>query len=97
MRSCFWVAIAALCLSTPAVAQSTVNRSTPSEIGNRANGRDYQPTPGEVAPRERAAGVQPSANQEKATNQDLEKLDDSLLRQEGLSTKSVPKLTTGQQ
>ncbi|MEA2737389.1 MAG: hypothetical protein QOH05_696 [Acetobacteraceae bacterium] len=65
----------------------------PTEIGNRANGFSYQPTPSEVVPRERSAGVQPSAAREKAENQDLERMDADLLREEGLSTKSVPNLT----
>ncbi|WP_428539088.1 hypothetical protein [Rhodopila sp.] len=78
---------ALLCSAIPAVAQS------PAENGNRANGFSYQPTPSQVAPREKAAGVQPQAAQQKRANRDLEQTDKQLLQEEGLSTKSVPKLT----
>lgn len=65
----------------------------PTANGNRANGFSYQPTPGEVVPRERAAGVQPPAAKQERTNRDLERTDKKLLQDEGLSTKSVPKIT----
>lgn len=82
-------AVALLCLPAVAMAQG----APPAQIGNRANGRDYQPTPAQVAPREKAAGVLPSPDKQKAVNGDLERMDKDLLRQEGLDTKSVPKLT----
>ncbi len=61
-----------------------------SETGNRANGRDYQPTPAEVQPRERAAGIQAPAPQQQRNDKDLERIDRELLRDHGMSTSSVP-------
>jgi hypothetical protein len=95
MRLHFAAMVAAFFAVASAVAQSTGGGSVPAEIGNRANGRDYQPTPSEIIPREQAAGIRPPATQEKATDQLLERMDKNLLRDEGLSTKSVPKMTTG--
>jgi hypothetical protein len=69
--------------------------SPPREIGNRANGYDYQPTPSELAPREKAAGIVPLPAQQRAENQELDSIDKQLLQSEGLSTKSVPKLPDG--
>jgi hypothetical protein len=66
------------------------------QTGNRANWRDYQPTPAEVVPAEKRAGVAPSAAQEQAENQALESLDRAALRREGMSTQSVPNLTDPQ-
>jgi hypothetical protein len=94
MRMCLLAVIAVFSVTVGAVAQTA--GSVPSSIGNRANGKDYQPTPSEVVPRETAAGVLPSKAQERAMNQDLGRMDKDLLRSEGLSTKSVPKMTNGQ-
>ena len=88
MRIPLLAVLAALCSTTVAIAQGP-----PATIGNRANGFSYQPRPGEVVPRERAAGVQPPAAQQKQTNRDLERTDRKLLRDEGLGTKSVPRIT----
>ena len=60
---------------------------------SRMIGQPHQPTPAQVTPREKAAGVLPSHNQQQAVNGDIERMDRDLLRQEGLNTKSVPKLT----
>jgi hypothetical protein len=79
-----------------AMAQTSGGVPLPREDGNRANGRDYQPTPAEVGPREKSAGVRPPAAQQRANNQDLQRIDKNLLRDEGLSTKSVPDLAKGQ-
>lgn len=43
-----------------AMAQGTDSNSMPREIGNCANHFCYQPTPGEVIPREVSAGMRPS-------------------------------------
>lgn len=88
--------VAAFLMTAAAVAQSPGEGSVPREIGNRANGFDYEPTPSEVGPREKAAGVRPPAAQQKATDQILEQTDKNLLREEGRSTKGVPNMTTGQ-
>jgi hypothetical protein len=80
---------------TAASAQTSTG-PVPAELGNRANGRDYQPTPAEVGPRERAAGIQPPAARQRANNRDLERIDKQALQEEGKSTNSVPKMTTGQ-
>lgn len=72
---------------------SAMAQTPPAANGNRANGFSYQPTPGEVVPREKATGVQPPAAQQNQTNRDLERIDKNLMRDEGLSTKSVPKMS----
>jgi len=64
--------------------------------GNRANGMDYQPTPAQVIPREKAAGVRPTPGEEAASNRDLEQIDRNLLRGHGMSTSSVPKMNSTQ-
>jgi hypothetical protein len=68
--------------------------SSPAVIGNRANHFSYQPTPGEVDGRERSMGVRPTDTQQQATDRRLEQLDRSLLRAEGSSTDTVPKMQT---
>ena len=70
--------LAAVYLATAAIAQPT--DKIPREIGNRANGFSYQPTPGEVGPREEAAGVQPPEAQRNATDADLEPMYNTLMR-----------------
>jgi hypothetical protein len=52
----------------------------------------YQPTPHEVIPKEKAAGVRPSTASQRTTDQELGDIDRRLLLEEGLSTSSVPKL-----
>lgn len=97
MRLPIAVTVAGVFMTTAAMAQALGGTPAPAAEGNRANGLDYQPTPSEVVPREKAAGIQPPAAQQKANDQLLERLDKNLLHGEGLSTESVPKLTTGQQ
>jgi hypothetical protein len=92
MRMAFIVAAALFSLSGPAVAQNENAPGIPRDIGNRANGFSYQPTPSEVVPREEAAGVRPSGASEEQTNRELEKMDRDLLREEGAGTASVPNL-----
>jgi hypothetical protein len=65
----------------------------PYEIGNRANGFNYQPTPNEVVPREISAGVRPSKAQQASTDEALEHIDRSLLREEGLDPREAPAFT----
>jgi len=93
MRMAFMIVAATFCLTGAAVAQSSDTSAIPRSIGNRANGFSYQPTPSEVIPREKAAGVRPSTTPQQETNRDLEKIDRDLLRDEGLGTSSVPNLT----
>jgi hypothetical protein len=83
------IAIIAFALAGSAVAQ-TGDNTPPARIGNRANGLSYQPTPGQVAPREQAAGIAPTAEQQKQTNNELFRMDAQSLKAEGLSTNSVP-------
>ena len=92
MRAQLLAMLLALGISTAATAENPPN-SIPADIGNRANGRDYQPTPKEVSPREKAEGVEQSPSSHRATNQELWELDKNLLKTEGLSTKSVPQAT----
>lgn len=95
MRAYLFAVIALFGLVGEVAAQTAGGNSAPAEIGNRANGRDYQPTPQEVAPREKAAGIQPPAAQERADSRDLDRIDRNLLRSEGLSTKSAPNTANG--
>jgi hypothetical protein len=85
-------AIVAFGFSGAAMAEGMNGSSPPTQIGNIANGNDYQPTPSEVVPREEAAGIALPGEREKAISQDLDRMDADLLRSEGLSTKSVPKM-----
>jgi hypothetical protein len=96
MRTYLLAAIAILALSSPVLAHGTDNGPIPRHIANIANGFDYQPTPSEVAPREREAGIEPSADQQRAIDQELGNMDADLLRSEGLSTRSVPNMTNTQ-
>lgn len=92
MRACV-LTFAAFSLVAPALAQMALAQTQPQpprEIGNRANGLSYQPTPGQVRPAERHAGVQPPQTREQTENRDLERIDRNALRSEGMSTKSVP-------
>jgi hypothetical protein len=66
------------------------------QTGNRMNWKDYQPTPAEVIPAEKQAGVEPSAARDQAENRDVESIDRDALRREGMSTQSVPNLTDSQ-
>ena len=93
MRLALIIVAATFCLMGAAVAQSADGPAVPRSIGNRANGFDYQPTPSEVIPREKAAGVRPPASSQEQTDRDLEQMDRDLLRDEGVSTSSVPNLT----
>ena len=96
MRVLVSTMIAVLSFAGAAMAQGGGGGgSPPREIGNRANGYDYQPTPSELAPREKAAGIVPPPAQQRAENQELDSIDKQLLQSEGLSTKSVPKLPDG--
>jgi hypothetical protein len=93
MRKISMAMVAVFGLTGTAIAQNTDENSIPREIGNRANGKSYQPTPAEVHPREKAVDIRPSQQQEQAEDKELHHLDKSLLRSEGLSTKSVPNMT----
>ncbi len=93
MRKMSIVMIAMFSLGGTVMARNPDGNGIPREIGNRANGRSYQPTPAEVEPREKAADIRPSAQQEHADDRELQHLDKKLLRSEGLSTKSVPEIT----
>jgi hypothetical protein len=71
--------LAAVSLATASVAQ-TQDNNIPREIGNRANGFSYQPTPSEVIPREKQAGIRPSAAQQKAADAEVDRLYNDLMR-----------------
>ena len=94
MRMTLLVAVATFCLTGAAAAQTAGDGSIPRRIGNRANGFSYQPTLREVLSKEKAAGVRPSTASQQATNQELGDIDHRLLLEEGLSTSSVPRLTS---
>jgi hypothetical protein len=94
MRPLLIAVVATTCLTGAAVAQTAAPDTIPHQIGNRANGFSYQPTPGEVVPREQAAGVRPPRAAQAATDQELEAIDRDLLRDEGTGNARVPKFTT---
>ena len=87
LRTCI---IFAFLLVTAAAQAQNNNSSVPRRIGNEANGFNYQPTPAEVVPRERAEGIAPSPDQQKRLDDELFRTDADLLKSEGLSTSSVP-------
>lgn len=93
MQARMVTALILMASAAPALAQPAV----PAANGNRANGLNYQPTPGQVAPREKAAGVAPSRTQRQQTDQALWNRDARLLKSQGLSTKSVPGHGAGNQ
>jgi hypothetical protein len=80
----------------PAPTTASGTAPVPHVIGNRANGFNYQPTPGEVVPREASAGVRPSVARQTAADKSLEAIDRRLVHDEGLSSKNVPSFTTRQ-
>jgi hypothetical protein len=94
MRMPIVATILSICLMSAAAAQSMNRTSVPHEIGNRANGFSYQPSPREVIPRERSAGVRPTDTKQAAINHDLRDLDENALRLEGLGTQNVPWFTS---
>jgi len=91
------LSLVAASLGGMAEAQTATGNAVPAEIGNRANGKDYQPTPNGVAPREQAAGVLPDVAHEQAQNRAVERIDKDALHSVGASTQSVPHMATGQQ
>jgi hypothetical protein len=74
MRTPLLAVTVAVVLTGGMTPQGTGNTSVPTEIGNRAHGFSYQPTRSQVIPRERAAGVRPSAAQQAATDQELQQI-----------------------
>ncbi len=96
MRSALFAVVWVACTTAAAMAQSGTDAPVPRVIGNRANGFSYQPTPGEVRPREAAAGVRPSKGRQAETDRALETMDRTLLRDEGKSLQSVPDFTPRQ-
>jgi hypothetical protein len=90
MRIVVLAMICAVCTADPSIAAPSSDASVPHEIGNRAHGFSYQPTQGEVRPREAAAGIRPSSDRQEAIDRTLHQLDRDLLRDEGLAPGSVP-------
>src|ERR1700722_15055742 len=72
--------VSVICMLGAGIIQSADAESIPCEIGNRANGFSYQPTPREVGPREASLGLLPSREQQASTDRVLEQLDWSLMR-----------------
>ena len=96
MRVAVLAVVSIVCATGPAMAQRADSSAVPRVIGNRANGFDYQPTPREVQPREMMAGILPHGADQAPVDRDLEELDRSLLRSEGLSIEGVPRFTSGE-
>jgi hypothetical protein len=90
MRIVILAMIYVVCAADPSIARPIQDASVPQEIGNRAHGFSYQPTPAEVRPREAAAGVRPSSVRQEAMDRTLQRLDRDLLRDEGLPPRTVP-------
>jgi hypothetical protein len=82
--------IYAVCMADTSIAGAAQDASVPREIGNRAHGFSYQPTPDEVRPREAAAGLRPSGARQESTDRMLQQLDSKLLRDEGLAPNTTP-------
>jgi hypothetical protein len=85
-----------VCVIGAAMAPIANAESIPCEIGNRANGLSYQPTSREVDAREASMGVRLSRQHQASMDQTLEDLDRSLMRNERLSTASVPRFSPDQ-
>jgi hypothetical protein len=90
MRALTLSAIYLVCMTGAGLAQHQDRTSVPYEIGNHANGFNYQPSPGEVVGKEERVGVRPSRAQFETMDHTLESIDFSLLHDEGLSERSVP-------
>ena len=76
----------ALLASIGGTVAPSASRAQPS-FGNRANGFDYQPTPGEVRPLERRDGVAPTPSQAAATRRTVRRLNHELLGPESAQQK----------
>jgi hypothetical protein len=96
MRIPLLALICIICMTGTTVAQRMNGTAIPREIGNRANGFNYQPSPVEVVPREISAGVRPSKARQAATDRTLESIDRTLLRDEGLNERDAPVFTSRQ-
>ena len=83
--------LAAAQVATVALAVAQSPDKIPREIGNRANGFSYQPTPNEVGPREEKAGIRPSETQQKATDADLDRMYNDLMRDYRLDQSKAPR------
>jgi hypothetical protein len=90
MRIFILALICGVCIADTSVARAAEDTSVPRQIGNRAHGFSYQPTPSEVRPREAAAGLRPSGPRQDAADRMLQQLDGKLLRDEGLAPNTVP-------
>jgi hypothetical protein len=91
MRNSLLLTLPLLMMSGTVLAQTAQDDSPPPpQIGNRANGFSYQPTPNVVAPREQAAGVAPSPAHQQQNNRTLTNLDRNLLKSEGLNPDNAP-------
>jgi hypothetical protein len=90
MRRSILLLASILCAMSAAKAQPVDVTSPPRMIGNRTNGFSYQPSPGEVRPKEQIAGVRQSRAHQALTDQTLMTLDRTLLQDEGLSVSNVP-------
>lgn len=90
MHRSFLLLASIVYVTCPAKAQQVNATSPPRMIGNRTNGFSYQPSPGEVRPKEQIAGVRPSRASQALTNQTLKTLDRTLLHDEGLRMSNVP-------
>jgi hypothetical protein len=62
----------------------------PTRNGNESEFRDWQPTRGQVADQERAAGVRQTPQQRDAEDRELQNLSKDLLRQEPSATLAKP-------
>jgi hypothetical protein len=96
MRLQLMICIGAMFLGFAAMAQEPQVVGVPF-TGNRAICFHYQPTPAEVVPAEKQAGIVPSGTRLRAENRELEQIDRDALRSEGLRTDRVPDMNNGAQ
>lgn len=97
MRGPILAFLSCIAFAAPALSQPATGPAVPARIGNRANGKDYQPAPDVVVPSEKAAGVLPNIAHQQAENRAVESIDRDALSRVGQSTQSVPHMATGQQ
>ncbi len=73
------IASPALALAQSQSPATTVTGQVPVREGNTWGGADHDPTPGEVLPAEKAAGIAPSAKRDAKVNKKLDKLYEQLM------------------
>ena len=84
-----WGAISGLAVAILFASATGAGAQVPRN-GPEWNGKNHQPTKAETLRAERRAGVQPPKAEQSQDNRTVDQIDRQLLREEGLSTSSVP-------